>query len=64
MTVYQAMEELSSIATAVFPKELSELSSPETNMDRLRESMESMLERFHHPVNLKLRDDSGSRCKV
>ena len=62
MTIEQAMEELSNIGTATFPKEHSEISSPETNMDKLRESIERMLERFHHPIDLKLRDDSG--CKV
>ena len=62
MTIEQAMEELSTIGTAIFPKGPSEISSPEANLDKLRKCIERMLKSFDHPIDLKLRSDSG--CKV
>ena len=63
MTTSQAMEELAAIGTEIFPKG-SGVVSPDVNMARLRQAIESMLERHGHSVDMKLCDRSDHRCKV
>jgi hypothetical protein len=63
MTPNEAMKELSTIATSIFPKDSSENLLPETRVNQLRELIESMLQRHNYPVGLELHEDL-SRCKV
>lgn len=63
LTTSQAMEELATIGADTFP-DLDEIVTPEVNSARLRKAAVSVLDRCGHPVDMKLRDSSGNRCKV
>jgi hypothetical protein len=63
MTTSQAMEELATIGTETFPRG-NDVVTPDVNMGRLQQAIESMLERHGHSVDIKLRDSSDNRCKV
>ena len=63
MTTSQAMEELATVGTEIFPKG-DGMVNPDVNMARLRMAIESMLERHSYSVDLKLCDSSENRCKV
>jgi patatin-like phospholipase/acyl hydrolase len=62
MTTNQAMKELSTIGNMVFTKGY-EKDPPEMNTQRLREAVETMLQRHDHAKDIKLRNDSAS-CKA
>jgi hypothetical protein len=63
MTTSQAMEELATIGAETFSK-CDDIVTPDVNMARLRQAIESMLERHGHSVDIKLRDSSDARCKM
>ena len=66
MTPEEAIEELSTIAQAVFPNEPTELTTSTTKMSNLRRTVENMLERRGIPTDVKLYDKQLARakCKV
>ena len=66
MTPEEAIEELSTIAQAVFPNEHTELTTSTTKMSNLRRTVEDMLERRGIPTDVKLYDKQLARakCKV
>jgi hypothetical protein len=65
MSVEEALEELATIGSAIFPKD-GEIRTPEANLTILRETLEDMLRRHHFPVDIKLNDKAirESKCKV
>jgi hypothetical protein len=65
MSVEEALEELATIGSTVFPKD-SEITTPDANLTVLRETLEEMLQRYHFPVDIKLNDKAlrESKCKV
>ena len=66
MTPEEAMEELSTIAQAVFPNEPTELTTPRSNLANLQRAVEDMLERRGLSTTIKLNDKklAIAKCKV
>jgi hypothetical protein len=66
MPVTQAIEELVTLGTALFPDGQKTSSSLEENSKRLKEAVEDMLRRHNYPINIKLKDSSlpASQCKT
>jgi hypothetical protein len=64
MSVEEALEELATIGSTIFPKE-GEITTPEANLAVLRETLEDMLRRHHFPADVKLNDRAmRTKCKV
>ena len=65
MSVEDALEELATIGSAIFP-EGDEITTLETNLAILREILEDILRRHDFPVDMKLNDKTlqKSNCKV
>jgi hypothetical protein len=66
MPVSQAMEELVTLGTALFPDGQKVMPSLEENSVKLKEVIEEMLMRHNYPIDIKLKDNrfSGSQCKT
>jgi hypothetical protein len=66
MPVSQAIEELITLGTVLFPDDQEVMPSFEENSRRLKEAIEDMLERHNYPIDIKLKDSrlSGSQCKT
>ena len=66
MPVSQAMEELVTLGTALFPDGQKVMPSLEENSIKLKEVVEEMLMRHNYPIDIKLKDSrfSGSQCKT
>jgi hypothetical protein len=66
MPVSQAIEELVTLGTILFPDGQEVMPSREENSRRLREAIEDMLERHNYPIDIKLKDTrfSSSQCKT
>jgi hypothetical protein len=64
MSTDDAIEELMRIGAAIFPQD--QITTHEANMTTLRTTIEDMLRRHQHPVDIKLNDESlgDSRGKV
>ena len=65
MPVSQAIEELVTLGTLLFPDGQEVIPSLEENSKRLKEAVEDLLERHNYPIDIKLNDSrfSGSHCK-
>ncbi|KIM28158.1 hypothetical protein M408DRAFT_23870 [Serendipita vermifera MAFF 305830] len=66
MSVEQAMEELATIGTTLFPGNPNEMATPEANTTIMVEAMKDMLRRHKLAPDIKLNDKAlrGSSCKV
>jgi len=66
MTPEEAIEELSTIAQAVFPNDPMELTTSRANMSNLQRAIEDMLERRGLSTTIKLNDKklATAKCKV
>jgi hypothetical protein len=66
MPVSQAIEELVTLGTALFPDGQKVMPSLEENSVKLKEVIEEMLMRHNYPIDIKLKDSrfSGSQCKT
>ena len=66
MPVSQAIEELVTLGTLLFPHGQEVVPSLEENSKRLKEAVEDLLERHNYPIDIKLNDSrfSGSQCKT
>ena len=66
MPVSQAIEELATLGTLLFPEGQEVKPSLEENSMKLKEAIEEMLERHNYPINIKLNDSrfSSSQCKT
>jgi hypothetical protein len=66
MPVSEAIEELVTLGTLLFPDGQEVVPSLEENSKRLKEAIEDMLERHNCPIDIKLKDSrfSGSQCKT
>ena len=66
MPVSQAIEELVTLGTALFPDGQKVMPSFEENSVKLKEVIEEMLMRHNYPIDIKLKDGrfSGSQCKT
>jgi hypothetical protein len=66
MPVSQAIEELVTLGTLLFPDGQEVIPSLEENSKRLKEAVEDLLERHNYPIDIKLNDSrfSGSQCKT
>ena len=66
MPVSQAVEELITLGTLLFPDRQEVMPSLEENSKRLKKAGEDMLERHNYPIDIKLNDSrfSSSQCKT
>jgi hypothetical protein len=66
MPVSQAIEELVTLGTLLFPDGQEVIPSLEENSKRLKEPVKDLLERHNYPIDIKLKDSrfSGSQCKT
>ena len=66
MPVSQAIEELVTLGTLLFPDGQEVIPSLEENSKRLKEAVEDLLERHNYPIDIKLKDSrfSSSQCKT
>jgi hypothetical protein len=66
MPVSQAIEELVTLGTLLFPDGQEVMPSLEENSKKLKAAVEEMLERHNYPIDIKLNDSrfSSSQCKT
>jgi hypothetical protein len=64
MPVSQAIEELVTLGTVLFPDGQEVTPSLEENSKRLKEAIEEMLGRHNYPIDIKLKDSRFSQCKT
>jgi len=66
MPVSQAIEELVTLGTTLFPDGQSTAPSLEENSIKLKEAIEAMLRRHNYPIDIKLKDRRlpASHCKT
>jgi hypothetical protein len=66
MTVKEAIDELFNLVDIIFPEVYEELSSTSDNSKRLKDAVESLLQRRHLPLDIMLRDSrlQPAPCKV
>jgi hypothetical protein len=64
MPVSQAIEELVTLGTALFPDGQNANSNLEENSKKLKEAIEDMLRRHDYPINIKLKDSRFPQCKT